>query len=107
MSPSRKSAGSRSSRRSHALRRHISRARPGSIPPARGRPLVDHFMALEALGWRVVEIRPPVCRDEGGLWRVMIDRVDFVASMTATAPDLEVALAELVRYASADATEQG
>ena len=106
MSPSRKSVGSRSPR-SHALRRHVSKARPSSGPPARARPLVDHFIALDGVGWRVVEIRPPISRDEGGLWHVAITRVDFVASMTATAPDPNVALAELVRYASADATEQG
>ena len=107
MSPSRKSAGRRSPRGSHALHRHVSKAMPSSGPPSRARPLVGYFIALEAVGWRVHEIRPPVSRDEGGLWRVTIDRVDFVASMTAAAPDPGVALAELVRYASADATEQG
>jgi|SRR5688572_8698199 len=107
MSPSRKSAGRRSPRGSHALHRHISKAEPASSPRSRSRPLVDYFIALEAVGWRVVEIRPPISSDEGSLWRLRIDRVDFVASMTATAPDPDVALAELVRYASADATEQG
>ena len=56
---------------------------------------------LDAIGWRVTELRP-----SGGcelvLWHVTIERVDHVASMTATAPDPDVALEELARYAATD-----
>lgn len=107
MSPSRKSAGPKILRGRHARRRHVSKAAPGSGPPSHDCALERHFIALDAVGWRVVEIRPPVSRDEGELWRVAITRVDYVASMTATAPDPDAALAELVRYASADGREQG
>jgi hypothetical protein len=89
------------------LGRHTSKAAPDSRPPSHVCPLARHCIALEAVGWRVVEIRPPVARDEGALWHMAISRVDYVASMTATAPDPDVALAELVRYASADGREQG
>ena len=106
MSPSRKSAGPRSPRRSHALRRHIPKAAPAASPLPRACPLVRHLIALEAAGWRVVELRPSVSRGEPALWRAAITRVDLDASMTVSATDPEVALAELVRYASADASEQ-
>lgn len=62
------------------------------------------ILALDAVGWRVTKIRPPIDRDTG-LWCVTIDRVDFVASMTVTAPDPDMALEELARYAAADADE--
>jgi hypothetical protein len=107
MSPSRKSVVSKSLRGSQALRRHESKAAPNSSPSSCICPLERHLIALDAVGWRVVEIRPPISRDEGALWHVAITRVDFVASMTATAPEPDVALAELVRYASADGREQG
>ncbi|HWO23694.1 MAG TPA: hypothetical protein VNO30_33360 [Kofleriaceae bacterium] len=107
MPPSRKSAGPKRLRESHVRPRHVSNAAPNAGPPSCACPLERHFLALDAVGWRVVEIRPPVSRDEGALWRVAITRVDLVASMTATASDPDVALAELVRYASADGREQG
>jgi hypothetical protein len=56
--------------------------------------------ALEAIGWRVSELRPSIDRE---LWHVTIERVDLVASMTVTAPDPDVALEELARYAAVDA----
>jgi hypothetical protein len=107
MSPSRKSVGPNILRGRHVRRRHVSKAAPDSGPPSHDCPLDRHCIALDAVGWRVVEIRPPVSRDEGELWRVAITRVDYVASMTVTAPDPDVALAELVRYASVDGRDQG
>ena len=65
--------------------------------------LVRHIIALEAIGWHVVGLRPSIAGDEPPLWRVTIERTDENASMTATEEDPEVALAELVRYAQADA----
>ena len=106
MSPSRKSAGPKSPRGSHALRHHTSKDVPSSSPRSQTQLLKRHFIALDAAGWRVVEIRPPISREEGGLWHVAIQRVDLVASMTAIASDPDAALAELVRYASVDATKQ-
>ena len=120
MSPSRKSAGPRGSRSSHATRRHGS-ATPPAVPPAPpplaevarasecgprapdARPFVHHIIALEAIGWRVVELRPSIAGDAPALWRVTIERTDENASMTATEVDLDVALAELVRYTRVDA----
>lgn len=107
MSPSRKFAGPKIRRGRHARGRHVARAAPDACSPSHDCPLERHFIALDAVGWRVVEIRPPVSRDEGDLWHVAITRVDYVASMTASAPEPDVALAELVRYASADGREQG
>ena len=95
MSPSRKSAGPRGPRKTHALRRHGPR-------PA---PLAHHIVALDAIGWRVVELRPSRTDGEITLWHVAITRVDLDASMTATATEPEAALADLVRYASADAEQ--
>jgi hypothetical protein len=63
---------------------------------------VHDIVALERIGWRVVQIQP----DLGGgvaLWSMTITRRDGDASMTVTAAEPEVALAELVRYAQADA----
>jgi len=120
VSPSRKSAGPRGSRSSHATRRHGS-ATPPAVPPAppplaevaplserglRGPyacPFMHHIIALEAIGWRVVELRPSIIGDEPALWSVTIERTDENASMTATEVDPDVALAELVRYTQADA----
>ena len=56
--------------------------------------------ALEAIGWRVIELRPSIDRE---LWHVTIECVDLVVSMTLTAPDPDVALEALARYAAADA----
>ncbi len=66
-------------------------------------PLVRHIIALEAAGWHVIALRPRSCGDAPPLWRVTIERYDEGASMTLTEADPEVALAELVRYAQADA----
>jgi hypothetical protein len=66
---------------------------------------VRHIIALEAFGWRVIQLRPSIVGGEVALWYVAITRVDLDASMTMSATDPDVALAELVRYASADATE--
>ena len=106
MSPSRKSAGPRSPRRSHALRRHDPKAEPAESPPQGARPLVRHLVALEAAGWCVVELRPLIDCGETALWRAAITRVDLDASMAVSAVDPDAALAELVRYASADAKER-
>jgi hypothetical protein len=64
--------------------------------------IVGHVVALGALGWRVIELRPSLIDGEVSLWRVTAERVDLDASMSMTAADLAIALAELVRYASAD-----
>lgn len=66
--------------------------------------IVSHVVSLDALGWRVVELRPSFIDGEVSLWHVTAKRVDFDASMHMTAGDLDVALAELVRYASVDAS---
>jgi hypothetical protein len=106
MSPSRKSTGPRRPHRGHALRRHEPKAAPAArLPPGECRPLVRHLTALEAVGWRVVELRPLLACGAPALWRAAITRVDLDASMTVSATDPDAALAELVRYASADATE--
>src|SRR5689334_16521768 len=68
--------------------------------------IVSHVVTLDALGWRVVELRPSYNDGEVSLWHVTARRVDFDASMNMTAADPDVALAELVRYASADASER-
>ena len=67
-------------------------------------PLVRHIFALEAVGWRLVGLRPSIDEDGPSLWRATIARYDQSASMTITETDPDVALAELVRYARADAT---
>ena len=97
--PERKTRPPRRSRKVHAAGRH-------GAEPARAtrhrepRTHVIVIEALEAIGWRVSELRPSIDRE---LWHVTIERVDLVASMTATAPDPDVALEELARYAAADA----
>jgi hypothetical protein len=65
---------------------------------------VSHVIALDALGWRVVELRPSLIDGEVALWRVTAERADLDAYMRMTAADPGVALAELVRYASVDAS---
>jgi hypothetical protein len=72
-------------------------------PYLHGFPLVRHIVALEAMGWHVVGLRPSITGDEPALWHVTIERYDESASMTMTDVDPDVALAELVRYAQADA----
>ncbi|HWO20379.1 MAG TPA: hypothetical protein VNO30_16535 [Kofleriaceae bacterium] len=97
--PERKTRPPRRSRKVHAASRH-------GAEPARAirqlgtRTHVVVIEALEAIGWRVSELRPSIDRE---LWHVTIERVDLVASMTATAPDPDVALEELARYAAVDA----
>lgn len=49
----------------------------------------------------MTEIRPSI-DDSLTLWRVTIERVDLVAKMTMTAPDLDIALEELARYTASD-----
>lgn len=66
-------------------------------------PLVRHIVALETVGWRLVGLRPSIDEDGPALWRATIARHDQNASMTITEADPDVALAELVRYARADA----
>jgi hypothetical protein len=65
-------------------------------------PFVHHIIALEAIGWHVVEFRPSIAGEEPALWCVTIERTDQNASMTTTEVDLDVALAELVRYTRVD-----
>lgn len=88
-----------------ALRRLGSKVNPASnaqLPQAA--QLVGHILALEAVGWRIAELRPrPSAGDEPPLWHVAITRFDLDASMSASAVDPADALAEFVRYASADA----
>ena len=64
-------------------------------------PLERHIMALEVIGWRVVRLRPSITDGEATLWSVTIRRYDENVTMTEAHPD--TALAELVRYARADA----
>jgi hypothetical protein len=70
-------------------------------------PLVYLIAALEPVGWRVVELRPSIADGEASLWRVTIERHDQSASMNVTDADPDVALAELARYAQADAKSAG
>ena len=107
MSPSRKSAGPRGPRKSHALCRHSPAAAFPPRPPPHERSAFGHIVTLESLGWRVVEIRPALTGGEAALWRVKITRFDLDATMSVSAAKPDLALAELVRYASADARERG
>lgn len=66
-------------------------------------PLVQLITRLEPAGWHVVEIRPDSTDGETALWRVKIERYDRSASMTVIDAYPDVALAELARYAQADA----
>ena len=70
-------------------------------PPAPS--LVHRIVELETIGWHVVRFRPIRTGDEPALWRVTIERYDENASMTLVEEDPDAALAELVRYAQADA----
>lgn len=85
-----------------ALRR-LSKAALDANELPRAAPLVRHIIELEALGWHVTQLRPWVADDEPPIWRVEIARFDLEASMSASAVVPEDALAELLRYASADA----
>ncbi|HWO27011.1 MAG TPA: hypothetical protein VNO30_50120 [Kofleriaceae bacterium] len=98
--PERKTRPPRRSRKDHTAKRHGDEpARVIRVAPE-ARKHVVVIEALEAIGWRVNELRPSIDRE---LWHVTIERVDLVASMTVTAPDPDVALEELARYAAADA----
>src|SRR5690606_26783417 len=66
-------------------------------------PLVHHIVVLEAFGWHVIGLRTHRIGDEPALWCAVIERHDESAMMTMTDADPGVALAELVRYAKADA----
>jgi hypothetical protein len=68
------------------------------------RSLVRRIVELEATGWHVVRLRPSTSSETSALWRVTIERYDQNATMTITEADPEAALAELVRYAKADAS---
>ena len=90
-----------------ALRRLSSKVTPASnaqLPQAA--QLVDHILALDAVGWRIAELRPSPGGNDPPLWRVSITRFDLNASMSASAADPEDALAELLHYASVDAEEE-
>ncbi len=76
----------------------------GNAPRSPACSIVCHVVALEALGWRVVGLRPSGTGDEPALWRVTIERYDESATMSVTDEDPGVALAELIRYAHADAS---
>jgi hypothetical protein len=65
--------------------------------------LADLIAALEPVGWHVIEIRPSFIDDRPALWRVTIERYDESASMTVIDADPDDALADLARYAQADA----
>ena len=110
MSPSKRTGGPKRPRKRTSLHRPgptPTRApvRPPAPPPppAPGSGLAPHLLALEALGWRVVELRPTSTTSRPAIWRAAILRTDLDATMSVSAPDPAVALAELVRYASADA----
>jgi len=89
----------------------MSPAKKSSLPrrspqDPHGRSHVRLIDALDALGWRVVELRPDRFDGKVSLWHVTITRVDFVASMTAIASDPDAALGELVRYTAVDAEDR-
>jgi hypothetical protein len=69
----------------------------------RERSLVRLIEALEDMGWRIVGLRPSLSDGRAMLWRVTIGRYDQTASITVTEAEPAVALAELFRYAQADA----
>jgi len=88
---------------SHVLpraRRVLGRVLRRHTPDAQ---IASHVVALDTLGWRVTGLRPSLIDGEVSLWHVTAERVDFDASMCMTAADPAGALAEIVRYASADA----
>jgi hypothetical protein len=71
-------------------------------PPTRS--LVRSIVEFEAIGWHVARLRPSTSGEASALWCVTIERYDQNATMTITEANLEAALAELVRYAKADAS---
>ena len=102
MSPSKENRPSRRSRKTHTTNRHDTaseHALDRAEPPSQLHTAT--IVALNKMGWRVTEIRPSL--DPGArMWSVKIERIDFVATMTVTAPDPDVALEELSRYAATD-----
>ena len=63
-----------------------------------------HIVELAAIGWHVVGLRPSRTDDPpAALWHVTIERYDESATMSIVENDPDVALAQLVRYAQADA----
>jgi hypothetical protein len=67
------------------------------------RSLERNIIALEAMGWHVVELRPSRA-GAVALWRVVIERYDKTMTMTFShAADPDSAIAELVRYVQVDA----
>jgi hypothetical protein len=65
---------------------------------------VRHIVELAAIGWHVVGLRPSRTDDPPpALWHVTIERFDESATMSIVEDDPDVALAQLVRYAQADA----
>ena len=89
------------SRSSHATGRHG--ARPGSEirrPEPKAQTHLSVIAALDAIGWRVTELRPSV---DHAMWRVTIERTDFAVTMSVTAADPDVAFEELARYTATDA----
>jgi hypothetical protein len=77
--------------------------REGQAPQAHS--LARHIVALEAAGWHLVGLRPSITGADAGaaVWRATIARYDENASISVTDAEPDVALAELVRYAQADA----
>lgn len=64
--------------------------------------LERNVVALDAMGWHVIELRPSRA-DAVVLWRVTIERYDKTMTMAIShAADPDSAVAELVRYAHVD-----
>jgi hypothetical protein len=79
-------------------------ASPRRARRSRHEPHVATLIALGALGWHVTELRPSI--DAPVQWRVEIKRYDgAVAIIVLDAADPDAALAELARYAAADAED--
>jgi hypothetical protein len=100
-----KSAALHDQRRSHVLHRHSPKVALTSNPPRDAASFVHHIIALEGIGWHIIALRPSAFDDESPLWHVEIMRFDHGASVAVWEVDLDVAFAELVRYASTDAAE--
>ncbi len=80
---------------------HPSGPYPTDPPSTDPRLYVAALLELRSRGWHVSEIRPD--RDAPVLWRVVIVRYDRSAWITVIEADPDDALAELLRYAAADA----
>ena len=91
MSSSTKSETPRRSRGSHTTERYEGDPRL----------YVAALLKLAALGWYVTAIRPD--RSAPLLWRVTVVRYDLSVWISAIDADPDDALAEIVRYAAADA----